>query len=265
MFGQMKPPLGTLINWGHPLSRGLVAVFLMNEGSGNKITNLVINACDVTTWAGTPRWDAGSIYFDGTNDWLLLSTALRAAPFTVVSRFNVRTLATTAAYQMPWSMGEEATASYDGWYFSIAKTTGDMGFNVAQNSTYGATPTQVIVVNRWYQACGVEENSAKRHFYLDGTLVGTDTTDKTPTGTFISMFGKWLGTGATGFNIFPLNGVLGFTYLYNRALSPQEVWQLYQSPYAMFERRPVWMDYVAAAGGLSIPVAMHHYKMMRNN
>src|SRR4030042_101428 len=29
-----KPPLGSQINWGHPLSRGLVGCWLMNEGGG---------------------------------------------------------------------------------------------------------------------------------------------------------------------------------------------------------------------------------------
>ncbi len=29
-----KPPLGTPINWGHPLAQGLVGCWLMNEGGG---------------------------------------------------------------------------------------------------------------------------------------------------------------------------------------------------------------------------------------
>ena len=28
------PPLGSQINWGHPLSKGLVGCWLMNEGRG---------------------------------------------------------------------------------------------------------------------------------------------------------------------------------------------------------------------------------------
>ena len=35
-----KPPLGSKINWGHPLSQGLVGCWLMNEAGGNLITNI---------------------------------------------------------------------------------------------------------------------------------------------------------------------------------------------------------------------------------
>lgn len=40
-WGTTKPPLGSQIDWSHPLSRGLVGCFLMNEGGGGKIGDLL--------------------------------------------------------------------------------------------------------------------------------------------------------------------------------------------------------------------------------
>jgi len=53
----LKPPLGSLPNFGHPLTRGLVGLWLMNEGGGNIVQDLSGNGYigtlnDVTWQAG---------------------------------------------------------------------------------------------------------------------------------------------------------------------------------------------------------------------
>lgn len=52
-----KPPLGASINWGHPLTSGLVNAFLFNEGGGIKVNDSA-NASYVGTVAGItlPSW-----------------------------------------------------------------------------------------------------------------------------------------------------------------------------------------------------------------
>lgn len=37
-----KPPVGAQLNWGHPLTRGLVAAYLYNEGAGLTINDLLL-------------------------------------------------------------------------------------------------------------------------------------------------------------------------------------------------------------------------------
>ena len=39
-----KPPVGTQINWGHPLAAGLVGAWLVNENGGKTLRDLVTPA-----------------------------------------------------------------------------------------------------------------------------------------------------------------------------------------------------------------------------
>ena len=35
-----KPPIGSQIDWSHPLAKGLVGCWLMNEGGGNVVNDI---------------------------------------------------------------------------------------------------------------------------------------------------------------------------------------------------------------------------------
>lgn len=48
-----KPLLGEQINWSHPLARGLVGVWLINEGSGGILYDATNNGLDLLE-SGTP-------------------------------------------------------------------------------------------------------------------------------------------------------------------------------------------------------------------
>ena len=71
-----KPPLGSQIDWSHPLSTGIVGYWLFNEGSGNKINDISNNRnigtltnFDLTTaWKSSPL--GKSLDFDGSNDYI---------------------------------------------------------------------------------------------------------------------------------------------------------------------------------------------------
>ena len=39
-YATLKPPLGSQLNYSHPLSQGLVGCWLMNEGGGKILTDL---------------------------------------------------------------------------------------------------------------------------------------------------------------------------------------------------------------------------------
>ena len=54
----LKPPLGTQLNYSHPLSQGLVGYWLMNEGSGNQLNDLSLNGNDLAFY-NTPQWVTG--------------------------------------------------------------------------------------------------------------------------------------------------------------------------------------------------------------
>jgi len=99
----------------------------------------------------------------------------------------------------------------------------------------------------WHQIGISFANATVRpRIYVDGLDVTVLTGD------------SWTDWGSNKFEIgsgygyqaqYMPNCVVEFAYLWNRVLSPAEVQQPYINPYAMFEQRPVWMDYVAAAVG----------------
>ena len=71
-----KPPLGAKVNFSHPLAKGLVGLWLMNEGGGNKVYDLsgnenhgtLTNMDPATDWVGGK--DGPAIDFDGSDDYV---------------------------------------------------------------------------------------------------------------------------------------------------------------------------------------------------
>lgn len=59
-----KPVLGSSINWNHPLSKGLDACWLFNEGAGipKNIANKKVQFSSIVSTWGNSRWGKGKIY-----------------------------------------------------------------------------------------------------------------------------------------------------------------------------------------------------------
>ena len=77
----MKPPPGYRIDSFHPLSKGLVACYLMNEKGDIQIHDLTGNG-NTGTFVNDTHWVVGpngpAIDFDGTNDYINLGNFLGA-------------------------------------------------------------------------------------------------------------------------------------------------------------------------------------------
>ena len=97
-------------------------------------------------------------------------------------------------------------------------------------------PQWVDIVATW------SISQAQANLYVNG---GTPAT-----GVLSSAATNVLGTTKfeiSGYNSLPnvaFTGIISHFMLYNLALSARDVETLQQSPYAMFEHRPVWMDYL---------------------
>ena len=71
---QLKPTRGICLNRSHPLSRGLVGLWLFNEGSGNKVFDLSGNGNTGTLQGTTPSWTSGkygsAVLLPGTDEYI---------------------------------------------------------------------------------------------------------------------------------------------------------------------------------------------------
>src|SRR3990167_7263966 len=94
-YGKVKPVVGSQINWGHPLAKGLVGCWLMNERGGRKIIDL--SKKRITTFTGNSVLDKlGSQLPSNTGvqadtDYMNLGniTELKKTPFTVIIKVSI--------------------------------------------------------------------------------------------------------------------------------------------------------------------------------
>jgi len=82
----IKPRLGTPLNKGHRLSKGLVGCWLMNEGCGGEVFDLSGNK-NTGTLSGDTAWAAGKhgscLSFDGNGDYVTLAGRQFYGQFTI--------------------------------------------------------------------------------------------------------------------------------------------------------------------------------------
>jgi hypothetical protein len=242
-----KPLLGVPVNWSHPLARGLVGCWLMNEGSGKSIYDLSRNQNNGVFSAGTPTWtpgkfgpsvnfpNASTINCGGAAGVLNLST-----PFSVRATYKATSI---TGWNMICQKGSTLTAATNS--FLLASSTTSLRFYVTDGvSWYYSAYT--IAINNWYDVVGVWDG-AKTYLYVNGILQDSDAAAITlltqPTYAF----------NIGGINTYFLTGIVDSVEVWNRALSAAEIAQLYREPFAMFDRPSIGLLYVVPpAGGQTI-------------
>lgn len=265
----VKPSVGAALNLDHPLAQGLVACFLLAEGSGVRTVDssgmwngaasalgytggLLENFSDPGTsssgWYGSAQ--GGGLVFDGSNDQVDCGNADILNPpgeFTIIawcrpaaSQQNKAIVAKYAAGSAAraWALTTDTGASSTKVSFFYQRTGGSFTAGDALTSATALSTSALSQV-----AC-VFVPSTSATIYINGAQDAQDTTDiqAAIASTTAKMY---MGRSVDGSTLF--SGEINSVMVYRRALSAEEIAFLYAYPYCMFDEPdyPPWLYAVA--------------------
>lgn len=227
-----KPPLGSWIDWSHPQSRGLVGLWLMNEGSGMKTHDISFNNNHGVLTNG-PLWKPGrdgvALAFDGSDDYVDCGNPL--------SRLLNPNILTVIAWINQYSGGRQTIIGCENEASVFQLETGILpgevsviisGIFIARTSAgvYSVnTNTQMA-----YTRTGAGLGTSK--IFVNGVLL---TLASEAANAFVVPTGKMIiGRREVSSQMF--NGLISSVSIYNRTFHPQEVAQLYRDPYCFIHQ-----------------------------
>jgi len=250
-----KPPIGTPLNKAHPLNRGLVGYWSFGEGAGGKTQDLSGNGNHGTltgiVQGETSGWAGGkfgrALNFDGVNDYVDVGA------FDVIDNASQATLSFWG-YRSSTSK-TISVAKYGGstaWFELALRNDGAIVF-IAANSdvTYkyqnDINNTHNTIGWHYYTMVfdGSLSGNARIAGYIDGVALGSLATNGVLPSTLASTGN--LAIGLVGNSVFS-EGSIDEVRIYNRALSADEVRQLYTDPFCMFEQESKYRWYVPSGG-----------------
>ena len=253
--GWQKPPLGVQINRSHPLAQGLVGAWIMNEGSGSRISDLSMfgnygSAINGNSWIGGGINLVDQEILIKGGEYGVLS--FLGKDFTLVWSCKVTDLASDlSCIASQWG----TSGAYREWSL-VYYQDGDMTFFCDDGSTRFSDVGSKIIADTVETRALVFDKGSHLKPYKNGvpeTIVpfAFNPTLTTPRRAFI---GGWGNDGAAeAAPIYEFRGVIYYVYIYDRILKDAKIASLNAQPFQMFTR-PLhtrqWMNYgvgVAAA------------------
>lgn len=223
---------------GHPLAKGLVGAWPFWEGSGdtlhdasgNKNHGTLTNMDPATDWVGSPY--GHSLDFGGGNNGVLIGNPVElgsTSPRTVLAWVN----------DASWDQDGNQLVNSGAWQLSLAIDNADSGsiiFNPGDNSSTFSRKmsTSSLANNTWHHIAFTTEGTDVQAGYIDGVAQTL-----TAEGGWFIRDNTWLGTRSdtTSPETWQFNGLMCVACIYSRILSPIEIRDLYQDPWAMFRPR----------------------------
>ena len=248
-----KPPIGSQIDWSHPLSRGLVGCWLMNEKCGS-ISNNLVNAyfgngvITGATWGSSIK--GSKLLFSGTN---IVNCGNKIIPNMTNQTWLAMVYPTTIdATNRRVMVIDDTTPATNRTALTVTNTVVANGIRIAitATGTNSDSIANAVNLNAW-NLIGFTWKGR------DISQVNIYSNGKNVTASVPGSATAW-NDSAGGFRIgnrqdaaAPLLGSIAFCYLYNRVLSPSEIRQLYQEPYCFIKPQTDWdMIKAAVVGGV---------------
>lgn len=256
-----KPLLGTPINWSHPLAKGLVGCWLMNEGSGDRVNDYSGNQNTGVLQNSASRVPGGIDLENTTGDCIICGNS---PIFNLQSHTIFCKIKAESGYPNPLVNKERITQGGFIWYLGTeAAYTGDIAFAYFDTGIRGwyRFDTNLSVGVDYTLGLVCQKTEGLAQCFVNGVQFGAGVSTTTANILYPVVYDFKIGGRNLLVNSETFDGIFYFLYIYNRALTPSEITQLHADPYCMFMREE---DYIAmmidwAAGGVPIPVFMHHY------
>ena len=253
----MKPVLGSQIQLGHPLARGLVGCWLFNEGSGNIVHDASGNGGDGT--ATSYVWRSGS---DGRE----IAEVASGSEFGIDTPVGYYPLNNAAACTVHMTVTPDSILDDGGLFYTNehALTANSAVCLWLDNSTsdhvavivYGSGGNTGVDYSAYVPVAGttftvtLTWNGTTTRLYINGIedtagdFPGTGATGTLDGDASVYHFGNDTGGGKE------LDGGIRNAALWTRALTAQEVASLYADPYGMFRSRhlPLWVGATSVGG-----------------
>ena len=245
MYNQ-KPLSGDLLDYGEPLSDGLVGFWLFNEGSGNKVFDLSGNGNTGSLIADThfvPGKFGSALDFDGTGDYVEKSNpSFKDATRGSISLWFRLGNVGDASSEVLLSLSNAGSADDE---FTIQWIGGVSDFIRLYMTLNGTAVLRLetsgtITDSNWHHYAITSDGSTVKA-YIDGSI-------QILTETIGSNTGQWfadatdadtlsMGIVQRNVNLGDFTGQIDHTMFYNRALSASEIALLYQEPFRMIRTK----------------------------
>lgn len=230
-----KPPAGSRIDWGNPLSAGLIDYWVFNENAGQPRSLTYTNpvpSLDGGSW-GASAGGSGRRYtgVSGSRDrWDSVAARNITGAVTVAVGFTpvaanpdcallVKRESSAAGGGMEWGLFSDAAS---GVYFTWQNGG---SFNSVFDGSLG-----FVTAGKYMCSVGTRPTAGTSgKLYKNGTLIKTTTGLSAPTSLGIAAS---FGATNNGTDLL-FNGVIHWAGLWNRELSEAEVQALNANPYAL--------------------------------
>jgi len=238
----LKPPKGAMLNRGHPLARGLKGCWLMNEGGGTIVNDMSRNGgvIQLAAAAASPTWSAcdlgPALSFDG-GDYAIQS--FETSPLDITGSLTIVTYVNPSSLTgYPTVVSKWGASGNKQFKLAAALNNGAPYIDISPNGSgdvYRAGASN-LTVGAWNQLAGVYNSTAATlDIYKNGVLSNGGLTGTVTTSIFSSSARICVGASDDASFSNKYSGKIGYVYIYNRALTPTDIMNLYRSPFCMFE------------------------------
>lgn len=246
MFPGLKPPLGSLINMGHPLTRGLVGAWLMNEGGGSELYDHSGNGLTPvlqSTASFSPGDNGQSLSFNGTSDYVDFGAIVIPTTGTISIRFKPN-VNLGSSREPIWRSKVTGLKVFDIYPFN----TGNLFAGWFQTGNDDRVIWSISGLNAgdWHIVTVTWANGGDTKLFIDADEKGSTSSLDATWDTAIADANN-LARDVAGSEYF--DGMIDFVYLWQRELRTEEVLDHYLRPWSIWEEDylPLWVAATAGA------------------